>query len=45
MEGNTDSSADITTVNDEVFKKVVAVACLWKKQFKSADMTPVGYDN
>ena len=45
VKGIIDSSADITIINGDVFKKIAAVSRLKKKAFKAADKIPVGYDN
>ena len=45
VSGVIDSSADITIMNGDVFKKVAAIAQLSKRAFKPADKIPYGYDN
>jgi len=37
-------AADVTIIGGEMFKKVMAVAKLHKKDFKSADKIPYNYD-
>ena len=39
-----DTTADVTIMGGEMFKKVAAVAKLRKKDFKPADKTPYNYD-
>ena len=42
--GIVDSGADITILGGDLFKKVVAVARLWKQKFQAADKVPRTYD-
>jgi len=43
--GIVDTAADITIMGGTLFKKVAAVACLWKKQFKPCDKQALNYDH
>ena len=42
--GIVDSAADITIMGGSLIKKVASVVRLWKKDFKSTDKVPHGYD-
>ena len=43
MYGVVDTSADITIINDPMFKRVAASASLHRRDFKAPDKTPHGY--
>ena len=43
-EGVIDTSADITIIGENLFRRVAAVARLKKKNFKEADKIPQTYD-
>ena len=42
--GLVDTGADITIIGAQLFKKIAAVAMLKKRNFRTADKTPHGYD-
>ena len=42
--GIVDREADITIINEDLFKEVAAAARLRKKDFRNADKVPIAYD-
>ena len=44
VDGVVDTGADITIVGAETFKRIAAVARLWRRDFRPADKTPHTYD-